>query len=135
LRKLINPYNEMAYFNACSLLARLAPGSSFEPKALREFVPRRPGDDMELIKLRLWALGRCTNSPDRAIPILISELTNSTVDKAVDALQNFGSVATPRLYPIALRENGIIRPAEVALERADPLAYRKLKVEKERAGK
>jgi hypothetical protein len=88
---------------------------------------------MELIKLRLRALGDCTNSPDKAIPILVLELTNSpTVDRSIDALQNFGSAATPRLYPVALRETGMIRPAKVALERADPLAYKRLREEKER---
>jgi len=57
------------------------------------------------------------------------------VDMAIDVLQRqFGSVATPKLYPVALRETGIIRPAEVALEHADPLAYRKLQIEKEKLG-
>jgi len=95
LLKFTNPRRHAAYFRACWLLGRLAPGTSFETKALRAFMPRRPEDDSELIKIRLWALGRCTNSPDKAIPILISELTNSaTVDKAVDSLGNFGSLAT-----------------------------------------
>jgi len=133
LRRLTDPHRQMAYFNACSLLARLAPGSTFETKALRAFVPHRPGDDTELIRLRLGALGRCTNSPERVIPILISELRNfATVDRAIDSLANFGSLATSRLYPLALAETGMIRPAEVALERADPLAYKRLLDEKER---
>lgn len=134
LLKLADPRGRAAYFNACSVLARLAPGSAFETKALRAFIPRRPTDDTELIKLRLRALGRCTNSPDKAIPILISELANfATLDNAIDSLANFGPLATPRLYPLALRETGMIRPAEVALERADPLAYKRLLDEKERS--
>ena len=132
LLKLTDPHRYTAYANACSLLARFAPGSPFETKALRAFVPRRPADDTELIKVRLSGLGRCTNSPDKAIPILISELANSSVDRAIDALKNFGSLATPQLYPIALRETGMIRPAEVALERADPIAYKRLREEKEK---
>jgi hypothetical protein len=135
LLKLTDPHSYTGYANTCSLLARFAPGSPFQTKAFRAFVPHRPGDDTELVKIRLWALGRCTNSPDKAIPILISELTNSlTVDRAVDGVANFGSLATPRLYPLALGETGMIRPAEVALERADPLAYKRLREEKERRG-
>lgn len=132
LLKLTDPHRATAYANACSLLARFAPGSAFETKALRAFVPRRP-EDAELIKIRIRALGRCTNSPAQAIPILISELTNSpTADVAIESLGNFGPAATPRLYPVALREAGMIRPAEVALERADPLAYKRLREEKEK---
>jgi len=117
------------------LLATVAPGTPYESKALRALVAV-PVDETYLKRQRLVVLGAFTNSPNVVIPILISELTNSTmVDMAIDVLQRqFGSVATPKLYPVALRETGIIRPAEVALEHADPLAYRKLQIEKEKLG-
>jgi hypothetical protein len=133
LRKLAGPHKHRAYFNACMLLASLAPGSAFETKALRTFTRRRPADDTTLIKLQLWALGRFTNSPEKAIPILVSQLTNTPASEvAISSLANFGSQATPQLYPLALDKTRMTRPAEEALERADPLAYKRLREEKEK---
>jgi hypothetical protein len=91
--------------------------------------------DREFSKIRLHALSCFTNSPNDVIPVLVAELTNSAnVDSTIEALQKFGSLATSKLYPIALRETGMIRPAEVALEKADERSYRRLREEKERLG-
>lgn len=62
--------------------------------------------------------------------MLLIGLTNvSTVDSAISAFQRFGTSATPILYPAALVETGFVRPAELALKKADPAAYEKLLAE------
>jgi hypothetical protein len=82
---------------------------------------------------KLSVLGCFTNFPNQVIPILVPELTNAAyVETAAKALQNFGSAATPSLYPLALKETGLIRPAEYALEKADKPAYQRLHDEKDR---
>ncbi len=80
-------------------------------------------------------LGSFTNSPSKVIPILVAELNNPAhVETAIQSLQKFGSSATSFLYPLALKESGLIRPAELALEKADERAYSRLRDEKTRLG-
>lgn len=129
------PPSETAFFNSLGLLGRLAPGTEYESSALRAIIAARLGSNTQFYKNKLRALGGFTNFPNEVIPILIAELNNGVyVETAVQALQNFGSSATPHLYPLALKETGQIRPAEYALEKVDEHAYSKLREEKEQLG-
>lgn len=76
-----------------------------------------------------------TNFPKVVIPILVAELNNPAhVETAVKGLEKFGPKATSSLYPLAMKEKGLIRPAELALEKADQRAYSKLCQEKTQLG-
>jgi len=129
------PRSEIALYNSMVLLGRLAPGSSHEAIALRAIIAARQNGNRPFFEQKLRVLGCFTNSPKEVIPILVAELNNAAyVETAAKALQNFGSSATPTLYPIALKETGLIRPAEYALEKADAGAYRRLREEKDQLG-
>lgn len=124
---------ECALFNTVSLLARVAPGTPYESEAARGVVAAHARKDRDFTKLRLHALGCFTNAPNEVIPVLLNALTNPiTVEESISGLQNFGSLRVPRLYQMALKETGLIRPAELALEHVDKAAYQKLRDEKER---
>ena len=102
-----------------TLLGRVAPGSQYESKALQAVIAVKSAD-RDFCDARLRVLGCFTNSPKTVIPILVAELNNPAhVETAVNSLEKFGSSATPSLYPVALKETGLIRPAELALEKAD----------------
>jgi len=115
--------------NVFGLLARLAPGTSYEERAVRALlaVPPKP----PVFETRFRLLGSFTNYPRLVLPALLPGLNHpSTVDAAVSAFERFGTSATPVLYPKALIESGFIRPAELALKKADPVAYEKLREKK-----
>jgi hypothetical protein len=127
--------SSVAHYNTLSLLSRLAPGTEYEERALsaimRPRLPRlqklRPG----ILEVRCGLLAQFTNHPAKVLPILLLALTNAgTVDSAVSAFQRFGTSATPVLYPRALSETGFIRPAELALKKADPAAHERLLAQK-----
>lgn len=129
------PRSEIALFNSMCLLGRLAPGSAYESKALPAVIAAHLEGNREFYKTKLYVLGCFTNFPNQVIPILVAELDHAAyVETAAKGLQNFGSSATPTLYPLALKETGQIRPAEYALEKADEAAYRRLRQEKDQLG-
>jgi hypothetical protein len=86
---------------------------------------------MGVAEIRCEMLAQFTNNPTEVFPLLLVALTNvGTVDSAVAAFQRFGASATPVLYPRALSESGFVRPAELALKKADPAAYERLLTQK-----
>jgi hypothetical protein len=125
--------SDTALLNSMILLGRLAPGTTYESNALRAVTAAQMQSNRDFYNTKLSVLGCFTNFPNQVIPILVPELTNAAyVETAAKALQNFGSAATPSLYPLALKETGLIRPAEYALEKADKPAYQRLHDEKDR---
>jgi len=122
--------------NAIWLLGRLAPGTKYEARSVSAVLASLSrSSDPRLLEGKLQALGSFTNFPQRVVPVLVTGLTNTAaIDSTLLALQRFGTSATPALYPIALAETGFIRPAELALKKADPIAYERLQVEKASIG-
>jgi len=122
----------LSYYDILRLLSRLAPGTSYEERALNVILlfhkqPTRP----RYFEVRCDMLGCFTNHPSKVLPWLLIGLTNANTGyPAVLAFQRFGTSATPVLYPVALSETGFIKPAELALKKADPVAYERLLTEK-----
>jgi len=112
-------------FNIFVQLSRLAPGTAYEERALSAILASTPRRIDRQSQIGL--VSNFTNFPNRVLPVLLIGLTNAiTVDWAVRGFQRFGTSATPVLYPLALQETGHIRPAELSLKKADPIAYEKL---------
>jgi hypothetical protein len=129
-RLLPNPgsdLSDVAHHNILNLLARLAPGTAYEERALSAILRPLRASKPHFVEVRCEILAHFTNCPTRVLPMLLIALTNvSTVDSAVLGFQRFGTSATSILYPMALSETGFVRPAELALKKADPAAYEKL---------
>jgi len=120
-----------AQANIFGLLARLAPGIPYEERAVRALLAAPPKP--LVFETKFLLLGSFTNYPQLVLPALLPGLDQPfSVDATVSAFQRFGTSATPVLYPKALMESGFIRPAELALKRADPAAYEKLREKKGR---
>jgi hypothetical protein len=117
-------------------LSRLAPGTAYEGRALSAILASTSWrKNRQSLGMEMGLLSSFTNFPSSVLPVLVIGLTNPiTVDTAVRGFQRFGTSATPVLYPIALRETGHIRPAELSLKKADPIAYERLIQEKARLG-
>lgn len=129
----LGPFHTARY-NGARMLARLAPGTEFEGKALNALISMQPDGTTDFRGQQFHWLSRFTNSPQLVVPVLLTGITNvPTFDASVAGLQRFGAAAVPSLYHMALPETGFIRPAELALEKVDPDAYRKLRDEKENA--
>lgn len=123
-------------YNSVSLLGRLAPGTSYENRAMRAIMATKEENNRAFDDAKHQALGCFTNSANSVIPVLVAELTNNTAsfDSTIEALQKFGSLVTPSIYPIALKEIGQVRPAEFALQKIDERSYQRLCEEKARLG-
>jgi len=134
-KPLPNSHLETAEWNSMNLLERLAPGSPYESKALGAVIAAHLEGNRDFYDYRLRVAARFTNFPTVVIPILVAELNNPAhVETAVKGLEKFGPTATSSLYPLAMKEKGLIRPAELALEKADKRAYLRLCEEKDQLG-
>jgi hypothetical protein len=125
-----------ARFNGARMLARLAPGTEFENKAVTALLSLERRSDKNERQYFFHSLSLFTNCANVVVPELLTGITNpATFDASVDALRRFGTAAAPALYQMALPETGFIRPAELALEKIAPAAYRTLREEKENAAR
>ncbi|HVR34315.1 MAG TPA: hypothetical protein VMS21_00525 [Methylomirabilota bacterium] len=114
-----------ARYNAAQILARLAPGTEYEDRALDSLLPSGFRDRDAPVWFHL--LGSFTNSGERVVPVLITGLTNPvTFEASLGSLEKFGTAGSPRLLEMALKESGFVRPAELALEKIDPERYQEL---------
>jgi hypothetical protein len=76
------------------------------------------------------SLGSFTNQPGSVVPVLISGLVYPTAENCINSLQQFGRAAVPALVKTTQAERSWFRPAEVALEKIDPLLADKIKTAK-----
>ncbi|HYG35476.1 MAG TPA: hypothetical protein VEC99_11860, partial [Clostridia bacterium] len=84
----LNSRPAIALFNGMTLLARLAPGTEYESRVVRDIIGVKPEDwDREFARRRLRCLGQFTNSAEVVVPVLIAGVTNRvTIDDSIEAL-------------------------------------------------
>jgi HEAT repeat protein len=115
-------------------LKDVAPKSPWEPKAVEALVQATEDSAMSCRQQALVSLGSFTNQPDLVVPALIKGLIYPTAENCINSLERIGPAAIPALVKTTQNERSWFRPAEVALEKIDPLLADKIKTTKLEAG-
>ena len=130
LAKATRDDSEWARNGGVIALRCVASKSRWEKEAVAALI-RATGDSATSCRQQAYlALGSFTNDAQSVIPALIKGLCYPSAESSIQSLEHFGPAAIPALVKATQTERSYFRPAEVALEKVDPLLAGRIKTAK-----
>jgi hypothetical protein len=119
------------HYSSIDILKACAPGTTFESNAVEILIDRTKPSEFNSQELAYASLGFFPNCADRTVPTLIKGLNQAQLFRVcVESIQRLGEPAVIALAEAAKKERDGKSSALRALEKIDPEAAAKVRVER-----